>query len=120
MEQANVESEDDAENQPSDDDSDAPYEGPSEKKAKFTDPYPGVEMKKKIVDYWVMSEHERRPFRSVKSRFKKVASVRQLRRWRNRLLAAGTIKPNIDCAPKHNLIHNIFTSRLICRRQPAG
>lgn len=100
-------SESDASSESSEDDAGMDYEEvPDENEVDYSeesddecghcnkDPYPGVEMKRKIVDFWVLSPRKRRKFSSMKSNFRLLSGERQLRKWKNALETRGNTRMN--------------------------
>ncbi|XP_067208309.1 uncharacterized protein [Linepithema humile] len=48
-----------------------------------------VSYKRRAVEYWRQSDKENRPFKSVQHTFRRISSVRQLRRWEEQLEHGG-------------------------------
>lgn len=61
----------------------------STRKRKLQDPYPGLAVKKRIIDHWVISETERREFPSMKHTFRNMTNNR-----RNAIIEKGLTQPN--------------------------
>lgn len=53
------------------------------------DPYPGLAKKREIINYWVLGTKSRRSFPSMKSRYPRISSDRQLRKWKTQLDSKG-------------------------------
>lgn len=53
------------------------------------DPYPGSEKKAEILQYWTLRNGKNRSFASMKSRYTKLTTERQLRKWRSQLQKNG-------------------------------
>lgn len=59
--------------------------------------------KKRAVDYWRSGKDGNRQLSSVKSKFKKVSSVRQLRRWAHNINQGGTYKEKLTKIAQYTL-----------------
>lgn len=66
---------------------DIDYEPEEKKPRSIIDPYPGTNKKLEILNYWILSDNKRRSFTSMKSKYTKLSSDRQLRKWRTQFAA---------------------------------